>query len=63
MSSKDLSGFYRKGELRSLTGLSDSTIWRMEKLGTFPSRKKISDRLVGWNKKEISEWIMSRANA
>ena len=63
MSENILSGFYRRSDLKNLTGLSETTIWRMEKAGSFPIRKKISQRLVGWDKKEITEWVKSRVSA
>jgi len=53
-------GFYRKPELKQQTGLSDSTIWRMEKAGQFPKRKQITSRLVGWLRSEVDEWVKSR---
>ncbi|MCU7833680.1 MAG: AlpA family phage regulatory protein [gamma proteobacterium symbiont of Taylorina sp.] len=51
---------YRKPYLRKLTGLSDSTIWRLEKKGDFPKRRKITARLVGWLKTEVDAWIENR---
>ena len=53
-------GFYRKAELRPITGLSDSTRDRLEKLGLFPKRKQLSPRNVGWSKASIIEWVNSR---
>ncbi|MFK5987155.1 MAG: AlpA family phage regulatory protein [Pseudomonadota bacterium] len=53
-------GFYRKPELKKITGLSDSTVWRMEKAGNFPKRKQITSRLVGWSRQEVIGWIESR---
>jgi len=51
---------YRAKELQQVTGLSRSTIWRLEKEGNFPHRLKISAGCVGWKKSEIDEWINGR---
>jgi prophage regulatory protein len=47
----------RFGEVRQRTGLSRSTIWRMERSGSFPSRIKVSINVVAWREDEVSEWI------
>jgi prophage regulatory protein len=49
----------RKPEVRKLTGLSDTTIWRKERQGQFPRRRRLSSTLVGWSRLEIMEWINS----
>jgi prophage regulatory protein len=51
----------RFGDVRQRTGLSRSTIWRMERSGSFPSRVKVSVNVVAWREDEVSEWIASRA--
>ncbi len=47
----------RLQELKTLAGLSSATIWRKEKENTFPKRRKISKRAVGWMLSEVSQWI------
>jgi len=47
----------RRSEVIKLTGLSDSTIWRMEAKGTFPKRVQLSVRRVGWRYSEVSKWL------
>lgn len=47
-------------ELISLTGLSRSTIWRLEKEKKFPGRRSLSGKRVGWVRSEIDFWIESR---
>jgi prophage regulatory protein len=47
----------RLRELKILTGLSAATIWRKEKENTFPKRRRISKRAVGWIHNEVSQWI------
>lgn len=47
-------------EVKELTGLSRSTVWRLEKEGLFPARRRISKRLVGWRQEEVNEWVRER---
>ncbi|MGD9107590.1 MAG: AlpA family phage regulatory protein [Gammaproteobacteria bacterium] len=47
-------------EVRKITGLSRSTIFRLERNGKFPKRKQISTQAVGWLLEEINKWIESR---
>lgn len=47
----------------AMVGLSDTTIWRMERRGEFPRRKQLSKNRVAWVKKDIVNWINSRQNA
>lgn len=51
----------RKSELFATIGLSDASVWRMEKLGKFPKRLKLGGNSVGWLKSEIDSWISARA--
>jgi predicted DNA-binding transcriptional regulator AlpA len=51
----------RKRAVQQRTGLSDTTIWRLEKAGDFPSRIQITETgVVGWYKDEIDAWIHDR---
>ena len=47
----------RKRELRELTGLSDTTVWRLERDGAFPKRFILHGRLVAWRRSEVMRWI------
>lgn len=48
-------------EVKRLTGLSESSIWRHEKdLGTFPRRRQLSARRVAWPRSEVLAWIEGR---
>jgi prophage regulatory protein len=49
--------FLRFSEIHKITGLSRSTIWRREKDGTFPARRKISDNRVAWLRSQVEDWI------
>jgi len=53
----------RKPELFSKIGLSDATIWRMEKSGKFPRRIVLGGNSVGWFSAEIEEWLAKKADA
>jgi prophage regulatory protein len=50
----------RFGEVRQRTGLSRSTIWRMERSGVFPQRVRISVNVVAWREDEVTAWIASK---
>ena len=49
-----------KKKVRRKTGLSDPTIWRLERAGEFPKRVNITPSRVGWIEEEIDEWIAGR---
>jgi prophage regulatory protein len=53
--------FLRLPDCIRLTGLSKSTIWRLERLGRFPKRRKISICAVGWPDHEVQEWLIETA--
>lgn len=53
----------RKPELLNMIGLSDPTIWRMEKAGNFPKRLRLGGNSCGWLESEISGWLTERAAA
>lgn len=50
----------RAKEVVELTGLSRTTIWRLEKAGDFPSRVQLGIGAIGWLKADILQWISSR---
>jgi prophage regulatory protein len=49
--------------VRERTGLSRSTVWRLERKGAFPKHRRISPNAVGWLEHEIEEWIQTRMRA
>lgn len=53
----------RKAELLAMVGLSDPTIWRMERDGKFPKRIRLGGNSCGWVASEIFGWIAERAAA
>ena len=48
-------------ELKRLTGLSRSTVWKLEKEGNFPKRRLITSNRVAWIEGEVHSWITSRS--
>lgn len=50
----------RAKQVVQVTGLSRGTIYRLERAGTFPSRRRLSANSVAWIEKEIAEWMESR---
>lgn len=53
----------RKPELLNMIGLSDPTIWRMEKEGKFPKRLRLGGNSCGWMESEITGWLTERMEA
>ena len=45
------------------TGLSFSTIKRLEKLDQFPHRRQVTERRVAWLENEIDDFISERVAA
>ena len=43
-----------------MVGLSRTTLWRLEKAGLFPMRRKISFGAIGWLESEVLKWIAER---
>ncbi len=42
------------------TGLSRATIYRLQQLGMFPSRRRLSSNAVAWVESDIEAWIAER---
>jgi prophage regulatory protein len=49
----------RPTQLAHKLGVSQPTIWRMEKKGLLPPRKKIGLRSIGWLNSEIDAWLQN----
>ena len=47
----------RRNEVCAVTGLCYTTIFNMEKVGKFPSRRRISASRVGWLNSEVQRWL------
>jgi prophage regulatory protein len=53
-------GFIPRREILRLIGVSEPTLWRMERRGDFPAAVRISLRRVGYSAAAVQEWIASR---
>lgn len=49
--------------VREMTGLSRSTIWRLERRGEFPRHHRIAPNVVAWLEEEVANWIRLRTEA
>ena len=47
----------RMGDVLQATGLSRTTIWRLEGRGRFPRRLRVTGGTVAWRASEIAAWI------
>jgi prophage regulatory protein len=54
--------FLRFPAVRARTGLSRSTIWRLERQGAFPRHRRISRNAVAWVEDEVTAWILSKVS-
>ena len=50
----------RLPEVRRLTGLSTSSLYRSIKRGTFPPPVALGANAVGWRSRDVAAWIEDR---
>jgi len=50
----------RMPELMHMTGLGRTSIWRKEKAGAFPRRRRLGPNSVAWLLSEVQAWLRSR---
>lgn len=50
----------RRDDVVKMVAMSSATIYRLEKAGMFPSRRRVGKRTVVWFESEILEWLESR---
>jgi prophage regulatory protein len=55
--------FLRFPAVRARTGLSRSTIWRLERHGGFPRHRRISPNAVAWVEQEVIDWMRAKVEA
>jgi len=53
----------RLPDVKARTGLSRSTIYKLESEGKFPQRIKLGERAVGWRSNDVDTWIATRVSA
>ena len=49
--------------VKERTGLSRSTIWRLERRGEFPRHHRIAPNVVAWVEEDVIGWIEERTAA
>jgi predicted DNA-binding transcriptional regulator AlpA len=47
----------RSKEVQEMTGLSRTTLWRLERKGEFPARVALCAGSVGWRLSEVELWL------
>ena len=52
--------FFSTEEAVGITGLSRTSIWRLEKRGDFPARRQITPQRVGFLACEVLAWAETR---
>lgn len=57
MASLSTSRVVRPGELAERLGVSRVTLWRWERAGELPPKRRIGPNVVGWLQSEIDEWF------
>jgi prophage regulatory protein len=50
----------RPSEFAERAGVSRVTLWRWERAGRIPARRKIGPNTVGWLESELEQWLDSR---
>ena len=53
----DLTRMLRLPDVVEATGMSSTTIWRRERDGLFPKRRRLGSNLVAWRSDEIEAYI------
>lgn len=52
--------FLRIRQVSDKTGLSRSTIYRLEAAGLFPKRVQLSQGTVAWHESAVDDWMKGR---
>jgi prophage regulatory protein len=60
---QDIDPHIRLREVERITGLSKSSVYRLEALGSFPKRVKLSERASAWKASEVIQWLAERPRA
>ncbi len=50
----------KRNDVVKMVAMSSATIYRLEKEGLFPSRRRVGKRAVVWFESEILDWLESR---
>ena len=52
--------FIRRDEVYEITSIKDPQLWKLEKKGEFPRRRRLTERTVAWLSSEVTAWVDSR---
>lgn len=52
--------YLRENQILAMIPVDRTTIWRWEKKGDFPKRRKLGSNTVGWLKSEVQQWMKDR---
>jgi len=55
-----IGGYISRRTLMEITGLSDTTIWRLTRSGALPAPVRLSPGRVGWPGAVIDAWLATR---
>lgn len=44
-------------EVKERTGISSTTLWRWQREGAFPARRRVNGYKIAWLESEIEAWI------
>ena len=58
-----LDRFMPRSEVISVTGLSDTTLWREYRAGRFPKPYPLTKNRCGWLESEVRDWMQKRLRA
>lgn len=58
-----MSQILKLSEVKFISGLSASSVYRGAANGTFPKPIKLSERSSGWIKSEVEDWLKERIEA
>jgi prophage regulatory protein len=50
----------RFADVKKMTGLSRSTIFRLQHQGAFPNHHRVSRKRIGWIEEDVINWVRSR---
>lgn len=50
----------RRAEMLRISGLSISSVYRLERKGEFPARRRLGPNSVAWDLASVLQWAQSR---
>lgn len=59
----DVIEFVRLPEVKKLTGLGTTTIYKLANAGTFPKQVPLGGRSVAWVRSEVMAWTRAQVEA